>query len=231
MVTRELLSRERVLRVARDLADSSGLSALSMRRVAGALGVEAMSLYHHVPGKEGLLDGLAEQVVAEVQQEVAGGQGDRLEDWRAELRHRCLSARTVMLRHPWAPGLLSTRATIPSGLWQYYDEVLATMVRGGLNYHVAHRGMHALGSMVLGFVQEVFSPAAAGGAADTDTAEQDFEAMAATVPHLTAMVASEVHAAGDDALGWCDTDREFEFTLDLLLDGLERARRGSGPGV
>lgn len=195
-----------------------------MRRVAGVLGVEAMSLYHHLPGKEGLLDGLAEQVVAEIQQEVADVQGSDDEEWRVELRQRCLSARRVMLRHPWAPGLLSTRANVPPNLWTYYDDVLATMVRGGLDYHLAHRGMHALGSMVLGFVQEVFSPTAAGGSADAAAAEQDFETLAATVPHLAAMVASEVHAAGDDALGWCDTDSEFAFTLDLLLDGLERAR-------
>lgn len=224
MATRELLSRDLVLRAARDLADSSGLSAITLRRVAAALGVEAMSLYHHLPGKEGLLDGLAEQVVVEIQEELGDGQGAERDDWRAELRHRCLTARKVMLRHPWAPGLLSTRPTIPPSLWSYYDDVLETMIRGGLDYHLAHRGMHALGPMVLGFVQELFSPTAAGGNTDTDAAEQDFEAMAAAVPHLTAMVASEVHAAGDDRLGWCDTDSEFEFTLDLLLDGLERAR-------
>ncbi|GAB3251202.1 TetR/AcrR family transcriptional regulator [Arthrobacter pigmenti] len=222
MTTRELLSRDRVLRAARDLADSSGLSAITMRRVAATLGVEAMSLYHHLPGKEELLDGLAEQVIVEIQEEL--GQGAEHDDWRAELRHRCLTARRVMLRHPWAPGLLSTRPTIPPSLLPYYDDVLATMLRGGLDYHLAHRGLHALGSLVLGFVQELFSPAAAGGSADTDTAEQDFEAMAAAVPHVTAMVASEMHAAGDDKLGWCDTDSEFGFTLDLLLDGLERAR-------
>ncbi|MHA7156330.1 TetR/AcrR family transcriptional regulator [Arthrobacter sp. TMN-50] len=224
MATRELLSRDRVLRAARDLADSSGVSAITMRRVAAALGVEAMSLYHHLPGKEELLDGLAEQVVQEILEELGDGHGVEHDDWRAELRHRCLTARKVMLRHPWAPGLLSTRPSMPPSLWPYYDGVLETMLRGGLDYHLAHRGLHALGSMVLGFVQELFSPTADGGNVDTDAAEQDFEAMAAAVPHLTAMMASEVHAAGDDGLGWCDTDSEFGFTLDLLLDGLQRAR-------
>lgn len=102
--------------------------------------------------------------------------------------------------------------------------MLATLIRGGFSYHLAHRALHALGSMVLGFSQELFSPTTAGGSVDTDAAEEDLAAMAEALPHLTAMVEAELHAADDPTLGWCDSQAEFEFTLDLMLDGLGRAR-------
>lgn len=220
---RKSLSRERVLTAAMRLADSEGLGAVTMRHLASSLGVEAMSLYYHLPGKEGLLDGLVEAVVAEVGAEIE--RLDAGEDWRAELRGRCLAAREVMLRHPWAPGLIGSRPAIPVSLYGYFDEVLATLIRGGFSYHLGHRALHALGSMVLGFAQELFSPATAGGTVDTAAAEEDLAAMAGALPHLTAMVTAELHDADDPVLGWCDSRAEFEFTLDLLLDGLDRARR------
>jgi hypothetical protein len=80
--------------------------------------------------------------------------------------------------------------------------------------------------MVLGFTQELFSPATEGGTLDEESAEAEFAAMAAVLPHLTAMVAAEVHDHEEDPLGWCDSQNEFEFTLDLLLDGLARAAEG-----
>ena len=97
------------------------------------------------------------------------------------------------------------------------------MVRGGLSYHLCHRAIHALGTMVLGFTQELFSPDSEGGTLDEDAAEADLAAMADALPHLTAMVASEVHDNDEDPLGWCDSQNEFEFTLTQLLDGLARA--------
>ena len=196
-----------------------------MRRLAADLGVEAMSLYHHVPGKERLLDGLTDAVLGEINAAVTAR--IRSDDtWSTALRHRCLAAREVMVRHRWAPGLLSSRSSIPAGLYPYYEEILATMFRGGLSYHLGHRAIHALGSMVLGFTQELFSPDAEGGTMDEESAEAEFAAMSAVLPHLTAMVASEVHDNDEDPLGWCDSQNEFEFTLDLLLAGLVRAAEG-----
>lgn len=223
---RALLSRERVLAAATRLADDEGLPAVTMRRLATEVGVEAMSLYHHVPGKEGLLDGLAEAVLGEITAAVEARVTPD-DDWRTALRHRCLAAREVMVRHRWAPGLLGTRTSLPPGLYAYYEAILATMVSGGLSYHLAHRGIHALGTMVLGFTQELFTPATDGGTMDEAAAEAELVAMAAVLPHLTAMVAAEVHDHAEDPLGWCDSQDEFEFTLDLLLDGLHRA---AGPG-
>jgi AcrR family transcriptional regulator len=208
-----------VLAAAVALADAEGVRALTMRRLAAGLGIEAMSLYYHLPGKEGLLDGLVESVIAEI----AAAVGDEQGDWRARTRQRFLRAREVMLRHPWAPGLISTRPAIPPSLFAYYDQIVATLMDGGFPAALAHRALHAFGTMALGFVQELFTPATTA----VDTAEADLAAMAEAVPHITAMMAEEMHAAGDPTLGWCDSQTEFEFTLDLLLDGLDRARPAS----
>jgi AcrR family transcriptional regulator len=218
------LSRERILGAATALADADGLGVVTMRHVAAELGVEAMSLYHHVKGKEALLDGLVDVVADEVREEIARRELPH-DDWRAVVRERCLAARVVMLRHPWAPGLLGTRTSIPPGVFILYEEVLGAMIRGGCSYRLGHRAMHALGSMVLGFTQELFSPADAGGSLDdAEQAAAEFAAMAEALPHVTRMVAEELHDATDPTLGWCDSQTEFEFTLDLLLDGLERVR-------
>jgi AcrR family transcriptional regulator len=220
--SREPLSRERTLAAAVALADTAGLRALTMRRLAADLGVEAMSLYYHLPGKEGLLDGLVETVINEINAEVALAETNN--DWRTGLRRRFLAAREIMLRHPWAPGLLSSRKTIPFGVYAYYDAIVATLISGGFSYQVAHRALHAFGSLALGFAQEVFSPASAGGDTDVDAAEEELSAMAEALPHLTAMMAAEAHDTADPTLGWCDSQIEFEFTIDLLLDGIARAR-------
>jgi AcrR family transcriptional regulator len=221
--SRKPLSRQRVLAAAVGLADAQGIQALTMRRLAAELDVEAMSLYYHLRDKEALLDGVVETVIAEIVAAV-----DRLDangcrtDWRTRLRQQFLMARDVMLRHPWAPVLLSSRRTIPAGVYTYYDEIVGTLVAAGFSYHLAHRALHAFGSLPLGFAQELFSPASAGGSMEDDAAEADVAAMAETLPHLTAMMAAEIHDAADPTLGWCDGQVEFEFTLDLLLNGLER---------
>jgi AcrR family transcriptional regulator len=222
---REPLSRERVLVAAVALADAEGIQALTMRRLAADLGVEAMSLYYHVPGKEALLDGLVDYVLGEIDTAVS-----RLDptgtdtDWRPRLRQRFLAAREVMLRHPWAPGLIGTRPTIPAAVYTYYDGIVGTLIGAGFSYRIVHRALHAFGSLPLGFAQELFSPTSAGGSLEAETAEAELPAIAEALPHLTAMMAAEAHDVADPTLGWCDSQIEFEFTLDLLLDGLERLR-------
>jgi AcrR family transcriptional regulator len=224
---REPLSRDRLLAAAVEIADAEGVGAVTMRRVSAAVGVEAMSLYHHVPGKEGLLDGLADTVGAEVAEQIRAIEEADLEtgvnlDWQATLRRRFLTARTVMLKHPWAPGLMGSRASIPPSAFGIYESLLATMIEAGFSYHLAHRALHSFGSMPLGFVQELFNPAAAGEEGDNELAEAELAAMAEFLPHMAAMVAAELHDHNDDVLGWCDSQSEFEFTLDLLLDGFAR---------
>jgi AcrR family transcriptional regulator len=220
----EPLSRERVLAAAVALADTYGISALTMRRLAADLRVEAMSLYYHLPNKEALLDGVADAVIGEIVAATGDAGGAQ---WRERLRRRFLAARRVMLRHPWAPGLLGTRRTIPAGVYAYYDAILGALVGAGFSYRLAHRALHALGSLPLGFTQEIFSPASAGGSLEVEATEADLAAMAEAMPHLAAMVAAEVHDATDPTLGWCDSQTEFEFTLDLILNGLDRLRSDS----
>ena len=223
--TREPLSRERVLVAAVALADAKGIQALTMRRLATDLGVEAMSLYYHLPSKEALLDGLVDYVVGEIDAAISRLDAigtDR--DWRTRLRQRFLAAREVMLCHPWAPGLIGTRPNIPAGLYRYYDGIVGTLIDAGFSYRIAHRALHAFGSLPLGFAQEVFSPTSAGGSLEAETAEAELAAMAEALPHMTSMMTAEAHDVADPTLGWCDSQTEFEFTLDLLLDGLERLR-------
>ena len=226
---RRTLSRERVLAAAVELADGQGLEAVTMRQVASGLGVEAMSLYHHLPGKEGLLDGLVDSVMAEV--DTAMADLEPAEDWRQTVRQRCLAARAVMLVHPWAPVLISSRTSIPPAVYDHFETLVRVMIDAGFSYRLAHRALHSLGSMVLGFVQELFRPE---GVADDESPQDSAEAfaqLAETLPHIAAMVTTEVHDNDGDMLGWCDSQAEFEFTLDLLLDGFEGQRLRLGrPG-
>lgn len=221
---RRPLTRARVLKAATKVADREGLHALSMRRLGKELGVEAMSLYHHLPGKDGLLDGLAEALFEEITAAVAERSAALTADWKSDLRSRCLAARQVVLRHPWTPALFGSRRSVPMTLYIYVDKIVALLVAAGFSYQTAHRALHALGSMMFGFVQELFSPPASGGKLNVAETEAEFAKLAEALPNLGAMIASEIHRASDPALGWCDSQTEFEFSLDLLLDGLERLR-------
>ena len=216
------LSRRRVLRAAVDIADRGGLEALTMRRLAQELGVEAMSLYHHVANKDAILDGVVDVVAGEILEAV-----DRVDapapehDWQTAMRARILAAREVLLRHPWAPRLLETRTMNPA-IVGYFDGVLGILRAGGFSYDLAHHALHALGSRALGFTQELFEPD------DPEAADADATAMMAQMadqfPHLVGMLAEVAHDDPDTTLGWCDDQFEFEFGLDLILDGLEQRR-------
>ena len=224
---RKPLSRDLVLETAVTLADHEGLGALSMRRLGQELGVEAMSLYHHVANKEALLDGMVDAVVGELNDEVGPGGGPEAErDWAAALRTRVLTARSVMLRHKWLPAVLESRTALSPPLVAYYEGVLATLTAGGFSYDLAHHTLHALGSRAIGFSQELFDPGK--GAATRPTCPRPrWRRWPAAFPHLGAMLAEVAHEGPDTTIGWCDDQTEFEFGLDVLLDGLEH-RRASG---
>ncbi|MBV2364745.1 TetR/AcrR family transcriptional regulator C-terminal domain-containing protein [Streptomonospora nanhaiensis] len=214
------LSRDRVLRAAVRLADEHGVEALTMRRLAEDLGAEAMSLYHHVANKGDVLDGILDLVATEIHETVealdtpAAGAA-----WKQAVRRRILTAREVLLRHPWAPALFQTRSAAGPAVIRYYDGLLGLMRQGGFSYDLGHHALHALGSRALGFAQELFDPAAGGGSGAEVPPE-----MAEQLPHLTGMIAEIAHDDPDSTLGWCDDQAEFEFGLDLILDGLDRLR-------
>lgn len=220
------LSRGRVLRAAVGLADREGLEALTMRRLAQELDVEAMSLYHHVANKEAVLDGIVEVVLDEIHDAVAETEGPSAsDDWQAALRTRILIARRVMMRHKWAPRVLETRTTLSPPIIAWFDATVGVLVEGGFSYDLAHHAMHALGSRALGFTQELFEP---DDPSDDDENMAVFEQMADQFPHIVGMLGAMVHDEPEDILGWCDDQTEFEFGLDVLLDGLERRRQRAG---
>ena len=213
---RRTVTRERLLDAAVRLADDGGVEAISMRRLGQELGVEAMSLYHHVANKEALLDAVVERLGEDLLAEVEADTGpDAEQDWRGAVRARSLAARRVMLRHPWLPALLQTRSSMGPSIIRLHDQVLGVLLAGGFSYDLAHHALHALGSRVLGFAQEVFSPGAAGEVDMPDPA-----AMVALAPHIMAMVAAVEHDGPEMTLGWCDDQTEFEFSLDVVLEGL-----------
>ncbi|MFI0480524.1 TetR/AcrR family transcriptional regulator C-terminal domain-containing protein [Actinomadura sp. 9N215] len=220
------LSRGRVLRAAVELADRDGLDSLTMRRLAQEVGVEAMSLYHHVANKGAVFDGIVEVVLGEIVaavEEVEAPPPER--DWQAALRAQILAAREVLLRHRWAPQVLESRTTTSPLVIAYYDHVIAVLRAGGFSYDLAHRALHVLGSRALGFTQELFQPAGAeDDKADEIAAAAIMDQMADRYPHLVGMLAAAVHDNPDGILGFCDDQFEFEFALDLILEGLERRR-------
>jgi AcrR family transcriptional regulator len=216
------LSRERVLRAAVKVADDGGLESLTMRRLAEVLGAEAMSLYYHVANKDEVFDGVVEMIVGEINDVVgrievsAEGAG-----WKKAVRERILSAREVFLRHPWAPRVLESRTSMSPAVLRYHDALVGLMRDGGFSNDLIHHALHALGSRAMGFSQELFDP---GAGADDPDAAASFEAMADQLPHLVAMLMDVAHDDPDSTLGWCDDQTEFEFGLDLILDGLDRLR-------
>jgi AcrR family transcriptional regulator len=218
--TRLPLSRERVLRAAVALADERGIEALTMRNLGQELGVEAMSLYNHVANKEAILDGAIELVVGEVLEAVRDETLSDPAEWKAVTRRRILTARAVLLRHRWAPKVLETRSEMSTVVLRYYDGLLGLMFAGGFSADLAHHAMHALGSRALGFTQELYEE---DDDVPAETVSLMVQQMAAEYPHLAEMLKVVTHDA-DTTLGWCDDQFEFEFGLDLLLDGLERRR-------
>jgi AcrR family transcriptional regulator len=218
------LNRDRVLAAAVTLADESGIESVTMRRLGGRLGVEAMSLYNHVANKDALMDGMVERLAIEVLE--AAGTVDpptSPTDWKRAMRDTILAARAVMLRHPWGPGVIESRTHMIPAVVTYFDMLMGIMRVGGLSWDLVHHAMHALGSRALGFSQELFVPA--DGDEDPTPAERD--RMKSVYPNIGGMLDAVMHDPSEESLGWCDDQTEFTFGLDLLLDGLAGHREPS----
>jgi AcrR family transcriptional regulator len=213
-----------VLRAAIKVADEGGVESLTMRRLAEELGAEAMSLYYHVANKEEVFDGIVDVIAGEINEAV-----DRIDvsakgaDWKKAVRQRILSAREVFLQHPWAPRVLETRTNTSPAVLRYFDALVGMMRDGGFSYDLIHHSLHALGSRAIGFSQELFDPADGAGAADAD-ASAAMASMATQLPYLVGMMMEVAHDDPASTLGWCDDQTEFEFGLDVILDGLDRLR-------
>jgi AcrR family transcriptional regulator len=213
------LNRERVLHAAVALADESGSEALSMRKLGEAVGVEAMSLYHHVANKDDLLDGMIDVVFGEIEMPSDCG------DWMGSMRRRALSARQVLARHGWAIRFMESRTSPGPATLRHHDAVLGCLRNAGLSVRLAAHAFSVLDSYVYGFaLQERSLPF------DTpqQTAELAQEILARfpvnEYPHLAELTAEHVLQPG------YDYGNEFAFGLDLILEGLERAS-SSAAGV
>jgi AcrR family transcriptional regulator len=212
---RRTLTRQRVLEAAVALADRDGIEAVSMRRLGQELGIEAMSLYTHVRSKEDLLAGMVDLVIGQIPTRRGRRNGG---DWKTTLRRTVQSARSVMLRHPWAPRVIEDLPDPgPSGL-RYYDTVMGILREGGFSLEVTHHAVHLFGSRLLGFSQDLFDDSPnPDPSANAMLAEQ----LGATHPYVAEMALAATH---DGALGGCDDDLEFAIALDVILDGLERLK-------
>jgi AcrR family transcriptional regulator len=213
---RSPLSRDRVLRAAVALADDAGIESLSMRKLAQELGVVPMALYKHVANKEELLDGMVDVVVGEIHPPVPGT------DWKSAVRQRILSARRTLLRHPWASRVIESRTTPTPVVLEYLDSMIGMFRLGGFSVDLTHHVMHAMGSRILGFTQELFD--------DSQSLDPEVQAvmvreMAGKYPYVAEMAMAAAHDDESVVGQGCDDQFEFEFALDLLLDGLERLRQ------
>jgi AcrR family transcriptional regulator len=213
------LTRERVVRAAIALADESGIESLSMRKLGHALGVEAMSLYNHVANKEEILDGMVDVLVSEINDAVTASDSSS-GDWKAVMRRRILTAREILLRHRWAPGVMESRTNMSMPMLGYYDSVIGILGDAGFSIDLIHHTLHVLGSRILGFTQELYEDSED---LDPGALEMFIQQMAGTYPHLTEM-ARQISHDEETTMRGCDDQFEFEFALDLILDGLERLR-------
>ncbi|MFT5299632.1 MAG: AcrR family transcriptional regulator [Mariniblastus sp.] len=210
---RTALTKERVLKAAIQLADKSGIESLSMRKLAQKLKVEAMSIYNHVTNKDEILDGLVDMIVGEIElpTEVGG--------WRAGMRRRAISAREVFGRHPWAITVMESRSNPGPTTLQYYEAVIACLRKAGFSIAMAAHAFSVLDSYIYGFAMQELKLPFDNTDELADVAENILKQMPANeYPYFTELTVEHVLKPG------YDYGNEFEFGLDLILDGLERIR-------
>ncbi len=218
---REPLTKERIQRAAVALADEGGVESLSMRRLAQELGVVPMALYKHVANKDEVLDGMVDVVVGEIDPPLEDA------DWKTVMRERILSARRALLRHPWASRVIESRTDPTPMVIGYMDSMIGILRDGGFSIDLTHHAMHAMGSRALGFSQELFDDSPEDPPQIQAIAMQQ---MAEQFPNISEMVEAISHDEGSVVGLGCDDQFEFEFALDLMLDGLERLRERDEAG-
>ena len=207
---RPSLTRTRILQAAAVIADAGGLAALTMRSLAQELSVQPMSLYHHVAGKEDVLDGLVDLVFAEVEVPSEAPRG-----WRAAMEQRAHDMRAALARHPWAVGLMETRTSPGPANLRHHDATLGVLRRAGFTLDAAGHAYALLDSYIYGFaLQESGLPV---GTPDSDP--DVVQAMAASfspeeMPYLSEM-AMDRAMQPDYSFG-----AEFQVGLDIILNGL-----------
>jgi AcrR family transcriptional regulator len=208
------LSRERVLRAAVRLADEGGIESLSMRKLAQDLGVKAMSLYNHVANKDDLLDGIVDIVVSEIEVPNLGV------DWKTAMRRRAMSAHEVLLRHPWSTMPLVSRVNVGPAMLRYVDATLGCLREAGFSLEMADRAWNAIDSHIYGFtLQELNFPF---------ETEEYSEAAKNGLSLIPADKYPYLNRLTHDVIeGRYDGIHDFEFGLELILNGLDRFRHNA----
>lgn len=216
---RPRLSRSLVLRGAVEVADAGGMGALTMRSLADALKVKPMSIYHHVANKDEVLDGIVDIVFSEIELPAIGG------EWQSGMRRRAASAREAMRRHPWAIGLVQTRTSPGPATLKHHDAVIGTLREAGFSVEMTAHAFALIDAYVYGFALSEATLPINGPEAVTEVAEQMMDQSSPKdYPYLVEFSVEHVMKPG------YNYGREFEFGLDLLLDGVARLHNhGKGP--
>ena len=214
------MTRERILRAAITLADRDGIESLSMRKLGHKLGVEAMSLYNHVRNKVDMLDGMVDVVFGEIDLPANGV------DWQMAMRKRAISTRQALLRHPWAIGLMESRATPGPATLRHHDAVLGSLRKAGFSIDMAAHTYSILDGYIYGFtLTELTLPfsTSEGTAGVAEIAGNIMEGFQpGEFPHLAEMAVDRAMKPG------YNYGDEFEYGLDLILDGIKRAQDSVG---
>lgn len=206
---REPLSRDRVVAAAMALADEKGAAGVTMRAIAARLGVEAMSLYNHVAGREGILDGMVDAVFDEIELPSPTAH------WKDAMRDRAESSRTALRRHRWAVGLMDSRSTPGPATLRHHDAVLGALRAGGFSVVMAAHAFSVIDSYLYGFVMQELSLPFSNTAELDEVAGGIMRDMPADAyPHLVETMAGHVGLPG------YDYGDEFAFGLTLILDAL-----------
>ena len=209
---REPLTRDRVLQAALGLADEGGLGSLSMRKLGHELGVEAMALYYHFANKDEVIDGMVDLVFSEIDLPAAGA------DWKTAMRRRAQSLRETLLRHRWALGLMESRRTPGPANLRHHDAVIGNLRAAGFDSPMVAHGYSLLDGYIYGFALTKMSiPFETPEEVEAVTESMLQPVQVSEYPHLAAFVSEHIMLPGYD---FAD---EFEYGLDLILDGIERA--------
>lgn len=220
------LDRHRIVAAGIEIADRDGVDKLSMRKLAAALGYEAMSLYNHVRNKQELLDGMLDGIFGElpmVEWEGVEREGvEREGDWRAAVRQRAIDTHRMLLRHPWAAPLLPFQFP-GTNRWNESEYLLGLLADAGFDDHTGDLGYHAITLHIAGFTQQQVAYAMPTDHTRAMLERFRAEATRTTYPLMNAHVDYHIEAAADPEL----RPDEFEFVLDLILDGLDRMRPGA----
>lgn len=216
-VPRTPLTRNRVLAAGIELADDAGLTGLSMRKLAAHLGFEVMSLYNHVTNKRDLLEGMLDVLYGEI-----ALPDPAATEWKHGLRRIAVESHELLLRHRWAGPISSSHFPGPNR-WVISETILSLLIAGGLHGHLRDLGYHAITLHISGFTAQQIAYDFDANFEDEMLGRVEREFSASTYP----LMADHIRYHFDPSHTPGDRPDEFRFVLDLILDGLERARESA----